>query len=335
MYAGLDVSDKETAICVLSANGDIVLETSAATNAAAIGDVLKPYRRVLDKVGHESCAKAMWLNRELIRKKWPAICLDAMHTHAALAANKNKTDRNDARGIAEVLCRGIYTTAHVRTEVSQKWRSVLTHRKAILRKRLDLERLTAANLKLVGGTLVRDGKNWIAKPQARRRLDSDFVDVINGTIRLIRVLRDEGERLDAMVMKLADGDPVCRRLMTMPGVGPVTAFSFRCAVDDPYRFSSSRTVAAHFGLTPRTYQSGESSYTGHISRRGDSEVRSLLYQSAACVLNISKSPWRLRLWGKELAKRKGFKVAAVACARRMAVILHRMWITERDFQLVT
>lgn len=335
LYAGLDVSDKSTSICILSVTGDIVLETSATTDIAAIGDVLKPYRRLLDKVGHESCAKAMWLNKELKRKKWPAVCLDAMHTHAALAANKNKTDKNDARGIAEVLCRGIYTTAYVRSDMSQTWRSILTHRRAMIRKRIDLESLAASNLKLIGGKLVRDGDGWIAKAQTRRRLDPDFARVLDGTLGVIDALRAEAERLDTQVVKLAKSDAVCKRLMTMPGVGPITAFSFKTAVDDPTRFASSRTVAAHFGLTPRTFQSGESSYIGHISKRGDSEVRSLLYQSAACLLNASKTPWRLRLWGKELVKNKGFKVAATACARRMAVILHRMWVTEQDFQLTT
>lgn len=333
LYAGLDVADKTTSICVLKAGGEILLETVAETDAASIGLALKPYRRVIDKVGHESCAKAMWLNKELRRKQWPVVCLDALRTHAALAANRNKTDKNDARGIAEVLSRGIYTAAYVRSDASQVSRTILTHRRAVIRKRIDLERLTSSNLKLIGGKLVRDGDSWTAKPQARRRLDDNLKRVFGGTIAIIDLLRNEGDRLDALVSKLAHEDAVCRRLMTMPGVGPITAFAYRAAVDDPYRFKSSRSVAAHFGLTPRTFQSGDSCYIGHITKRGDTEVRSLLYQAAASLINISKSPWRVRTWAKDLAATKGFKVAAVACARRMAVTLHRMWVTESDFQL--
>lgn len=332
MFAGLDVADKTTAICVLNPTGEIVLEASAATEAAAIGDVLKPYRRMLGGIGHESGSKAMWLHKELAKKKWPVVCLDAMHTHAALAANRNKTDKNDARGIAEVLSRGIYTTAYVRSDASQNARTILTHRKAIIRKRIDLERLTAMNLKLIGGKLSKtDDGALMAVPQKRKRLESDVSLVFAGTLKIVEVLRAEGERLDKLVERLAKEDPICRRLMTVPGVGPVTAYAYRAAVDDPHRFTSSRNVAAHFGLTPRTFQSGEASYTGRISKRGDVEMRSLLYQAASSIINISKSPWRVRLWAKHLASTKGFKVGAVACARKLAVVMHKMWITERDF----
>lgn len=331
IFAGLDVADKATAICVLSASGDVILETLADTNAAAIGEVLKPYRRVLGGIGHESGSKAMWLHKEMVRKKWPVVCLDAMHTHAALKANRNKTDRNDARGIAQVLSRGIYTTAYVRSEKSQTARTLLAHRKALLRKRIDLERLTVASLKIVGARLAKDGVDLVPMPQKRRRLDPSLRDTVEGTLSVMKVLSRERERLDELILKAAKAEPVCRRLMTVPGVGPITAYSYWAAVDDPSRFQSSRSVAAHFGLTPRTFQSGESSSKGSISRRGDSEVRSLLYQSAASIMNISKTTWRVRGWARKLAEQKGFKVAAVACARKLAVVMHRLWITERDF----
>lgn len=333
-YAGLDVADKSTSICVLSANGEALVETSASTEAAAIGEVLKPYRRVLDKIGCESGSKAMWLAREMLRKKWPVVCLDARHTHAALSASVNKTDVNDARGIAEVLCRGIYSTSYLRSEFAQTGRAILVHRKALLHKRIDLERLATGVLKQVGGKLVRKGDTLTPMPQKRRRLDPDLRHVLEGSLAVITGMRAESARLDALVVRLAESDAVCRRLMTVPGVGPITAFAFRTAVDDPSRFTSSRTVAAYFGLTPKTYQSGETSYTGRISKRGDAEVRSLLYQSAGSLINICKTSWRLKVWAKDLAKRKGFKLAAIACARRLAVVLHRMWITETDFILV-
>jgi len=330
-YAGLDVADKTTAICVVSSDGETLLETSANTDAGAISQVLKPYRRSLAQVACESGNKSMWLAREMLRKKWPMICLDAFHTHSALRASINKTDANDARGIAEVLCRGIYTVAYIRSEQSQAWRTILLHRKAMLRKRLELSLLASGILKQVGGKLMRDGDTLAVVSQKRRKLDPTMRAVLESSIAVMNVLQVEHERLDAVVVRLANADPVCRRLMTIPGVGPVTAFAYRTAVENPSRFASSRLVAAYFGLTPRVYQSGERSHTGAISKRGDLEVRSLLYQSAGSLINVCKTPWRLRTWAKELAKRKGFKLAAIACARRLAVVMHRMWVTERDF----
>lgn len=330
-YAGLDVSDETTAVCVVSANGEMLCETTANTNAASVGAALKPYRRVLDKVACESGTKSMWLARELLRKKWPIVCLDAMHTHKALAASINKTDKNDARGIAHIVSRGIYATAHIRSEQTQAARAILVHRKGMLRKRLDLERLSRGVLKQVGAKLVREGDTLTIVGQQRRRLDPLMRELVESSISVINVLQAEHARLDALLVRTAEADPVCRRLMAIPGVGPVTAFAFRTSIEDPHRFASSRLVASYFGLTPRTYQSGETSHVGHISKRGDREVRSLLYQSAGSLISICKTPWRVRTWAKGLAERKGFKLAAIACARRLAVIMHRMWVTETDF----
>lgn len=328
---GLDVSDRTTSICVLNAAGEALLETSVATDPRAIADALKPYRRLLDKVGHESGCKATWLHKELLRKKLPVVCLDPWHTHAALAANRNKTDRKDARGIAEVLCRGIFTTAYVRSESAQRGRALLSHRAALVHKHRDLQSLVAATLKLAGAKLIAGRETARVKGLDRRAVAPDLIAIVLSTVRAIEAINAEIANLNALLEANAKADPVCRRPMTVPGVGPVTAFSFRTSIDDPGRFKSSRTVAAHFGLTPRTYQSGSTSLTGGISKRGDASVRSLLYQSAATLINISKRECRLRSWALNLRERKGFKRAAIACARRMAVIMHRMWITERDF----
>lgn len=330
-YAGLDVADKTTAICIVSADGEILLEASAATDPAAIGQVLKPYRRLLSKIACEAGDKSMWLAREMLRKKWPVICLDAFHTHSALRASINKTDANDARGIAQVLCRGIYTVAYIRSEQAQACRTILLHRKAMLRKRMELSLLASGILRQVGGKLVREGHTLTVSSQNRRRLDPAMREVLESSIAVMDVLQAEHERLDAVLVRLANADPVCCRLMTIPGVGPVTAFAYRTAIEDPHRFASSRSVPAYFGLTPRVYQSGERSHSGTISKRGDPEVRSLLYQSAGSLINVCKTPWRVRTWAKELAKRKGFKLAAISCARRLAVVMHRMWITEHNF----
>ncbi len=331
LFAGLDVADASTSICVMEVSGAVIAELSAATTGAAITAALSPYRRSLALIGHESGCKATWLYRELKKKKLPVVCLDAWHTHSALRASRNKTDRNDARGIAEVLCRGIFTKAHVRSEQSQIGREMLTHRRALIRKSLDLQLLMNSTLKLAGAKC--DGKKgeFVVRSLNRRPVDSALIATVLHTHSAIVALQQEALALTHVIQSRADGDAICRGLMTVPGVGPITAFAFRTAVDDPERFSSSRMVAAHFGLTPRTFQSGQTAVTMGISKRGDAMVRSLLYQSAGSLLNICKSECRLRQWGLRLRAQKGFKVAAIACARKMAVVMHKMWVTGHDF----
>jgi transposase len=146
-------------------------------------------------------------------------------------------------------------------------------------------------------------------------------------------LLKEVKALDKIVASAAHSDRVCRRLMTIPGVGPITALTFRAAVDNPLRFKKSRDVAAYFGLTTRRYQSGNTDISGHISRLGDPSMRAVLYDAACTLLNNCKMQPALRRWGLDLAERKAFKVAAVACARKLACLMHRMWITQQDFRL--
>ncbi len=119
--------------------------------------------------------------------------------------------------------------------------------------------------------------------------------------------------------------------MTAPGVGSVTALTYKAGVDDPTRFKRSRTVAAHFGLTPRRFQSGEIDIDGHISRRGDREVRCALYTAANVLLTRSNRWSPLKAWGMKLAKHRGHRRAVIAVARKLAVILHRMWLDETSF----
>lgn len=151
-------------------------------------------------------------------------------------------------------------------------------------------------------------------------------------LRTSELLMQEVKVLDRLVARTAQTDPICRRLMTIPGVGPISALTFRAAVDDPSRFQRSRDVAAHFGLTPRRFQSGQVSHSGHITAIGDPTVRAALYEAASSMLNNSRSQSELRQWGLKLLRQKGFKPAAIACARKIACLMHRMWMTDQDFK---
>jgi len=259
----------------------------------------------------------------------PMVCLDARHAKAALSAKPNKTDKNDARGLARLLASGIFTKAHVKSDEARAHRLLLGVRKTLQRKALDLEVSLLMMSKSFGVPLEKRRRHvGRAITVAHKELKPLFEIMRKASAQLLR----EVKALDRLVLRSARADPVCRRLMTIPGIGPISALTFRAAVDDPTRFSRSRDVAAHFGLTPRQFQSGQTSHSGHITGIGDPTVRTALYEAAASMLNNTRSPSQLRTWGLELRRTKGFKPAAVACARKMACLMHRMWITGQDFK---
>jgi len=147
-----------------------------------------------------------------------------------------------------------------------------------------------------------------------------------------RVLREQIAVLHRRLLAIARDDEVCRRLMTIPGVGPVVALTYRATVDVPARFRNSRAVGAVFGLTPAKHQSGESDRTGGISRCGDEMMRVMLYEAAQILLvRATKWSW-LKAWAMQIARRRGLKKAIVALARRLAVIMHRIWIDGTEFR---
>jgi transposase len=328
LYAGLDVSQESTALCVVDGSGIVVFEAVCVSQPDSIAKALAPYRRSLVKVGHETGLFTPWLHRELLRRRFPAICLDARRTRAALSGQRNKTDRNDARDIALVLSHGFAGGAYVKTDDAYRTRLLLAYRRALKRKARDLESLLRSSAKIFGARFTKDD---FVSPQRRRQIASFLVRSAKGVMRARTSLLTEAAALEREIRSIASKDRVCKRLMTAPGVGPITALTFKAAIDDPRRFASSRDVGAHFGLTPRRRQSGASDPQGAISRYGDGEVRAALYEAASTMLNCCKKPSNFRSWGLRLAELQGHKFASTACARKLAVILHRMWITETDF----
>lgn len=327
LYAGLDVSDKSTAVCIVTAKGATVLETETATAPDAIAAVLKPFKRQLKCVGQESGNMAPWLEQGLARAKFPMVCLDPAKAHASLNGRLNKTDVNDARGLALILATGIYSRAHVKSVEAVRIRSVLLLRESIVRKGQDLSR----SLTATGKRLKVDQQ----KAAKRVSLRSESREALRAALGIVKAsaaaMSADRLKLDKIITALAKENDVCCRFMKIPGVGPITALSFFAAIDDPKRFASSRNVGAYFGLTPRTFQSGESSRSGGISHRGDSMVRRMLYIAAFSMLVKSKSKCSVRRWGLKVARTKGSKVAYVAVARKLAVLMHHLWVTGQDF----
>lgn len=324
-FAGLDVGDTDTAVCVIDAAATVLFEERVESDTKKIAARLKPYRRMLDGVGIETGTTASRLFKELQALKYPMVLLDAFHAHSALRAQRNKTDRADALGLAMLLSRGLYRTAHMKSDEAQGLRFLLKARASLVRRSIDLRMTMLSAGKLFGLTFdLRRKRIESIKWRPRTHRSVIVSNAMGALTRGEAALADEAKAIDTALAKLAKADAVCRRLMTMPGVGPLTALTFKAAIDDPARFKSSRTVGAYFGLTTRRYQSGVVDIGGRISKRGDMSVRVVLYMAASTMLTRSRRDTRLRRWGLALRERRGFKYATVACARRMAVILHKM-----------
>ena len=274
-FCGLDVGMDESAICVVDDNGCVVLQTTAVTDPDAIKAALKPYLGRLRRLGHEAGSLSPWLHPALLKRGLPAVCLETLHVRAALKAQRNKTDKTDALGIAHLMRTGWFRKAHIKSEPCYRLRLLLTHRRNLKRKFLDLENAVRHSLKAFGIRLNRVGRGGFA--QAVREAvahDGLVAELIDAMLNARAALWKEYCRLHDLVVKLVAGHELCRRFMQIPGVGPIAALSFMTAIDDPSRFRRSRDVAAYFGLTSRRWQSGSSiDVQGRISKAGDGDVR--------------------------------------------------------------
>jgi len=332
-FAGLDVSLEETAVCVVDETGRMVREARVCSEPEALVAFFRASGMTMERVGLEACSLTAWLQQGLSEEGIPAICIEARQAKAAMGAMPNKTDRNDARGIAQIIRTGWYRAVHVKSPSCRSWRALLTARRMVLNKRRDVENGIRALLREVGlkvGTPSR--KDFPARVRELAADDPVLASLAESLLGVVEVMTREVERLTKRVLDEVRAEPTCRRLMTVPGVGPLTALAFRATIDQPNRFRKSRDVGAHLGLTPRRYQSGETDVQGRISRCGDELARTALYEAAHSLL-IRSTKWSaLRAWGMNVAKRRGMARARVAVARKLAVILHRMWADGSEFR---
>lgn len=335
-YVGLDVSMEETAVCIVDEDGRILAERKVATLPEAIVAFISDHAGTVDRVGLETGPLAVWLWNELKALGVPAICIDARHAKAGLSMMINKTDRNDAVGLAQIMRTGWFRQVHVKSGPSHLTRALLTSRGPLVGMRGDIDNQIRGLLKTFG---ILFGKKVGGFMKRAQDLLSGEVKTSPELSRLVATLlkaRAEIQRrildFDRDLMRQAKASDVCRRFMGVPGVGPVTALSVWAAIDDPGRFASSSSVGAYLGLTPRRYASGEVDRSGRISKCGDREVRTHLYEAANVLLTRIKKPSALQDWGLRIARRSGFKKAKVAVARKLAVVLHRMWRDGSDFR---
>ena len=333
-YAALDVSLRSIHICVVDNDGEIVAEGKTGSDAPDVIEFLDQAGVDICQVGLEAGTLTQYLTYGLQFAGFDVVCMEARQVKNALSAMRNKTDKNDARGIAHLLRSGWYRPVHIKSMDSHHIRALLASRKAVLDKCVDLENEIRGLFKVFGIKLPPKLGHGSFDDRVRPLIETDsalrgyLLPVLDARLTLYKTFRE----LDNRTRHTAHDDPVCQRLMSAPGVGFVTALTFKAAVDDPTRFKHSRTVAAHFGLTPRRFQSGELDLEGHISKCGDSSVRSTLYVAANAMMTRSSQWSPLKAWGMKLAKSRGHRRAVIAVARKLAVILHRMWIDDTQFR---
>jgi transposase len=335
LHVGLDVSLDQTSVCIVDGKGTKVLEASVASEPEALCLAIKPHVAAVSRIGVEASAIGIHIARELLAEGLPVIVVETRQMRSALSAMRNKTDRNDAHGIAQMIRMGWFRPVHVKSPATQRLKTFLANRKLLKRKLIDIQNHIRGALRTYG---LKVGTVSALRFDARVRElveGADFMlqTMIESLLEVRAALLSGFQRLHKMLILIVRNDPLCRRFMTVPGVGPVAALAFKVTIDDPTRFSRSRTVGAHLGLTPRKYQSGTSvDWGGHISRMGDVNARGALCEAAAALILRVKRYSALKAWALRIAKRSSTMCAIVALARKLAVILHRLWISGGEFE---
>lgn len=323
-YIGLDVSLKETAISVRR-DSKRIWRGKCASDPKLIAQVIRKHAPNAVRVVFETGPLSVWFYHALTAEGLPALCIDARHAKAALDMAPNKTDANDADGLAQLAEVGFFREVRVKGYDSMRIRTLVAARAKLVRMTTDLSNQIRGLLKTFG-LVVPSAKGGTFEAHVRRLLAGEdaLATIILPVLEAWRTMRSRAAELSRQLIAGARASEPCQLLMSIPGVGAVTATAFVTAIEDPENFRRSRSVGAWFGLTTRRYQSGEVDYDGHISRRGDPQLRGLLYEAATVILTRSQADSDLRRWGLKLRERLGFRRAAVAVARKLSVIMHAM-----------
>ena len=325
-YAGLNVSVKETSVCVIDEAGTICREVKVPSHPRDLVEALKGPAWRIERIGLEAGPLSQWLFSGLADAGLPAVCIETRHTKAFLKAQVNKSDRNDARGIAQMMRVNLFRPVHVKTLTSQKRRALLTARKLLHEKALAIENDIRGLLRNFGLKVGAVGVGMF-DVRIRELVEGapEIAEIMGPRLAARQKLREMFTTLHRKLLSVVRDDGVCRRLMTIPGFGPVVSLAFVATIDIPARFKNSKAVGPSLGLTPVLHQSGESLRVGRVSLCGDAMMRALLYEAAQVMLTRVKTWSWLKTWAVNIAKRRGLKKAVVALARRLAVIMHRIW----------
>jgi transposase len=321
----MDVHKQETQVCIEDAAGTVVLEQRIRTTRERLTALLggRPRARIL----LEAATESEWVAQHLEGLGHEVIVADP--NYAAMYATRSrrvKTDRRDARTLADACRLGAYHPAHRTSAAQREVRAELAVREALVRTRTRYLSVIRALLRQDGVRLPSGGAATFARRLAAVPLSPTQQGLIAPLVALLRPLNAAIAAADARVARRLAADPVARRLATTPGVGPVTAVAFRATLDDVTRFARASQVAAYLGLVPQEHSSGERQRRGALTKAGNTRLRWLLVQAGWGM-------WRdrhaasvpLRSWAHGLAARRGKRIAVVALARRLAGILFALW----------
>jgi len=333
-YAGIDVSLEQSSVCVLNASGKIVREAKVASDRQSLIDWFSSLGFGLERIGLEAGPQSQWLYAGMKEAGLAVELLETRHVRQAFKTMPVKTDRKDARGIAELIRLGWFRPVHCKSMGAQETRAILTARTLVQSKLHDIEMSLRGLLRGFGLKVGRSTPNRFAGRIQELVGDHPTLRIVADALLAPReVLLRELKGLEKRVRLMARDDTRARLLMTATGVGAIVSLTYVSAIDDPARFKRSKMVGAHFGMTPKKYQSGETDITGRISKIGDKSVRTALYQAAHVILTRPVKASALKSWALRLAKRVGSSKAKVALARKLAVVMHRMLLDEKPFNL--
>jgi len=334
VYAGLDVSDKSTHICVVDGEGAVVWRGVCATDPEVLAATLQRRCLGLIRVVLETGPLSAFLYHGLVERGVPVVCICARHAKGVLSVRANKSDPHDAEGLGQLARTGWFKAVHIKDDATHLDRAQLKVREQLIKAHRAMANQLRGLLKLFG---LRMGKATTPGRRAERleallaqkpALRPILAPLVAGLAALEEQIAASSRSLKAR----AKADPVCARLMSVPSVGPIIALTYKSSIEDPGRFARSRDAGAYAGLVPRRYQSGERDTKGRISKAGDPMLRSALYEAANNLLARVKRPSPLQTWGRALAASKGAKRARVAVARKLAILLHRLWQSDTSFQ---
>jgi transposase len=325
-YAGIDVSLECSSVCVVDGSGKIVRESKVASEPAALIAWFSSLGLEVTRIGLEAGPLSQWLYAAMKQAGLAVELLETRHVHDAFKAMPVKSDRNDARGIAQLMRLGWFRPVHCKSINAQEVRAVLTARKLVQSKLLDVENSLRGILRGFGLKVGKTtGTDFAGRINELVKGHPNLEVIAEALLKVRTVLLSEFKAFEKRAGKMSQMDAKARLLMSTPAVGPIISLTYAAAIDDPARFTSSRKAGPHFGLTPKKHQSGETDRSGRISKIGDASVREALYQAAHIMLTKPvKGCSQLKSWAMRIAKRAGMSKAKVALARKLAVIMHRM-----------
>jgi transposase len=332
-YAGIDVSLKCSSVCVVDGSGKIIREATVPSEPEALIGWFNSLGFRLARIGLEAGPLSQWLYAAMKQAGLAVELLETRHVRDAFKAMPVKSDRNDARGIAQLMRLGWFRPVHCKSLSAQEVRTVLTARKLVQSKLKDVENSLRGILRGFGLKVGKTtDRSFAGRIQELVKGHPNLEAVAEALLSVRAVLLREFNAFEKRVRAMARANARTRLLMSTPAVGPIVALTYASAIDDPARFKSSKQTGPHFGLTPKRYQSGETDRSGRISKIGDASVREALYQAAHVMLTKpTKGCTQLKSWAMRIARRAGMSKAKVALARKLAVILHRMLANGTPF----